>query len=66
MYNPEHYFAPNALKRYTLGTRNKSLKYNPDGSYHLSRDEVAGQGKGSQLAAGAGGEFFALAPRLLA
>jgi len=32
MYNPEHFFYPNALKRYALGTKNKSLKYNPDGS----------------------------------
>ena len=31
MYNPEHYFYPNALKRYALGTKNKSLKYNADG-----------------------------------
>jgi hypothetical protein len=32
MYNPEHFFYPNALKRYALGTKNKSLKYNDDGS----------------------------------
>jgi hypothetical protein len=32
MYNPEHFFYPNALKRYALGTKNKSLKHNPDGS----------------------------------
>ena len=32
MYNPEHYFYPNALNRFALGTRNKSLKYNADGS----------------------------------
>ena len=32
MYNPQHYFYPNPLKRYALGTKNKSLKYNPDGS----------------------------------
>jgi hypothetical protein len=31
MYNPEHFFYPNALKRYALGTKNKSLKYNDDG-----------------------------------
>jgi len=31
MYNPEHFFKPNALKRYALGTKNKSLQYNPDG-----------------------------------
>ena len=32
MYNPGHFFAPNALKRYALGTKNKSLRYNDDGS----------------------------------
>jgi len=31
MYDPEHYFHPNALKRYALGTKNKTLKYNADG-----------------------------------
>lgn len=31
MYDPEHYFHPNALKRYALGTKNKSLQHNPDG-----------------------------------
>jgi hypothetical protein len=32
LYNEHHFFAPNALKRYSLGTKNKTLKYNPDGS----------------------------------
>jgi len=32
MYNPAHLFAPNALNRFALGTKNKSLKNNPDGS----------------------------------
>lgn len=32
LYNPRHFFYPNALKRYALGTKNKSLKNNPDGS----------------------------------
>jgi hypothetical protein len=32
MYNPENFFYSNALKRYALGTKNKSLKYNDDGS----------------------------------
>ena len=35
VYNPEHLFYPNALKRYALGTKNKSLKYNDDGSLTL-------------------------------
>ena len=32
LYNKEHLFEPNKLNRYSLGTKNKSLKYNPDGS----------------------------------
>ena len=35
VYNPEHLFYPNALKRYALGTKNKTLKYNDDGSLTL-------------------------------
>ena len=32
MYDPEHFFYANPLKRYALGTKNKSLKYDDDGS----------------------------------
>jgi len=32
LYNEHHFFAPNDLKRYSLGTKNKMLKNNPDGS----------------------------------
>lgn len=32
LYNEHHFFAPNELGRYSLGTKNKSLKYNADGS----------------------------------
>jgi hypothetical protein len=32
LYNEHHFFAPNELKRYSLGTKNKSLKPNADGS----------------------------------
>jgi hypothetical protein len=32
VYNPEHVFAPNAINRFALGTKHKSLKYNSDGS----------------------------------
>ena len=35
LYNDEHMFNPNALKRYSLGTKNKTLKYNADGSLTL-------------------------------
>ena len=32
VYNPEHLFHPNTLNRFALGTKNKTLKYNDDGS----------------------------------
>jgi hypothetical protein len=32
LYNEHHFFAPNEIKRYSTGTKNKALKYNPDGS----------------------------------
>jgi hypothetical protein len=35
VYNKEHLFEPNALNRFSLGTKNKSLKYNADGSLTL-------------------------------
>jgi hypothetical protein len=35
LYNDKHLFHPNAMKRYSLGTKNKTLKRNPDGSLTL-------------------------------
>ncbi|MEJ1242411.1 DUF1214 domain-containing protein [Chryseolinea sp. T2] len=35
MYDKEHFFVPNNLNRYSLGTKNKTLKTNPDGSLTL-------------------------------
>jgi hypothetical protein len=35
LYNDLHLFNPNTLKRYSLGTKNKTLKYNSDGSLTL-------------------------------
>jgi hypothetical protein len=35
VYHKEHLFEPNALNRFSLGTKNKSLKYNADGSLTL-------------------------------
>ena len=56
----------NELKRYALGTKNKSLRYNDDGANHLSREQVAWQREGIQLAPGTGWELFYLDPCLLA
>jgi hypothetical protein len=35
LYNELHFFNANPLGRYSLGTKNKGLKYNPDGSLTL-------------------------------
>jgi len=35
LYNEHHFFNPNDLKRYSLGTKNKDLKQNADGSLSL-------------------------------
>jgi hypothetical protein len=35
LYNEYHFFNPNDLKRYSLGTKNKDLKHNSDGSLTL-------------------------------
>ncbi|MGV9410417.1 DUF1254 domain-containing protein [Nocardia sp. NPDC003693] len=35
VYNGHHFFHPNALNRYSLGTKNKDLVRNPDGSLTL-------------------------------
>jgi hypothetical protein len=32
LYDEHHFFVPNEVKRYSLGTKNKTLKYNSDGS----------------------------------
>jgi hypothetical protein len=32
LYDAAHFFVPNELKRYSLGTKNKTLKHDPDGS----------------------------------
>ena len=32
LYNEHHFFVPNELNRYSLGTKNRSLKPNADGS----------------------------------
>jgi Protein of unknown function (DUF1214) len=52
LYNGEHFFNPNPLQRYSLGTKNKNLKINADGSLTLY--------------AGAGRPVLALHPCLLA
>lgn len=35
LYNAHHFFSPNEEKRYSLGTKNRNLKFNDDGSLTL-------------------------------
>ena len=35
LYDEQHFFHENPLKRYSLGTKNKTLKFNADGSLSL-------------------------------
>src|SRR5262249_12251933 len=35
LYNEHHFFSPNELKRYSLGTKNKGLAFDADGSLTL-------------------------------
>lgn len=35
LYDTQHFFVPNAVNRYSLGTKNKDLVHNPDGSLTL-------------------------------
>ena len=39
LYNEHHFFNDNPLKRYSLGTKNKTLQYNADGSLTLYAGE---------------------------
>jgi hypothetical protein len=41
LYNAEHFFYQNPLTRYALGTKNKNLKYNADGSLTLYADATS-------------------------
>jgi hypothetical protein len=45
LYNEHHFFAPNAIKRFSLGTKNKTMKYNADGSLtlYVQADEPEGK-----------------------
>ncbi len=40
LYNEHHFFHPNELKRYSLGTKNKELRHNADGSLTLYVQEA--------------------------
>ncbi|QOG04440.1 DUF1254 domain-containing protein [Flavobacterium sp. MDT1-60] len=53
LYDEHHFFSPNPLKRYSLGTKNKDLKYNTDGSLtlYVQNSEPKGTKKANWLPA---------------
>jgi hypothetical protein len=58
LYNKHHFFHPNDLKRYSLGTKNKNLQFNADGSLTLTVSATsAGQDKVSNWLPAPSGEF---------
>ncbi len=59
LYNEHHFFVPNTLERYSLGTKNKSLEPNADGSLTICIQafEPAGPNKNNWLPAPADADF---------
>jgi hypothetical protein len=58
LYNEEHFFNPNKLNRYSLGTKNKTMKTNPDGSLTLyAGKESPGKDKESNWLPAPDGSF---------
>jgi hypothetical protein len=59
LYNEHHFFAPNAINRYSLGTKNKDLQRNPDGSLsiHIQADKPSADQRTNWLPAPAGKDF---------
>jgi len=58
LYNDVHLFNPNAMKRYSLGTKDKDLKYNADGSLTLyAGTKSPGQDKESNWLPAPNGKF---------
>jgi hypothetical protein len=59
LYNEHHFFAPNEIKRYSTGTKNKALKANPDGSLtiYVQADAPSAAQRDNWLPAPKGGDF---------
>lgn len=59
LYDEHHFFVPNALNRYSLGTRNTELKYNSDGSLtlYLQAESPGADKESNWLPAPKGGAF---------
>jgi hypothetical protein len=59
VYNQHHFFEPNQIKRYSVGTKNKALKYDADGSLtiYVQPDPPAGDQRANWLPAPKQGDF---------
>jgi hypothetical protein len=59
LYNEQHFFAPNELKRYSVGTKNKTLQHGPDGSLtiYVQADPPADAHRANWLPAPKGADF---------
>ncbi|QGZ58566.1 DUF1254 domain-containing protein [Paraburkholderia acidiphila] len=59
LYDEHHFFAPNALKRYALGTRNQQMVYGDDGSLtiYIQADSPGADKEANWLPAPAGAPF---------
>jgi hypothetical protein len=59
LYNEHHFFAPNEISRYSVGTKNKGLKQNPDGSLtiYVQADAPPAEQRDNWLPAPQGGDF---------
>lgn len=59
LYNQQHFFAENSLGRYSLGTKNKSLKTNADGSLtlYVQSDSPGADKESNWLPAPKGADF---------
>jgi hypothetical protein len=68
LYNEHHFFAPNELKRYSVGTKNKTLARNPDGSLtiYVQAELPAEAQRSNWLPSPKGRRLFSLRSSLLA
>jgi hypothetical protein len=57
LYNEHHFFAPNEIKRYSIGTKNKDLKFNADGSLTIYIQTEAPAEKTNWLPSPKGADF---------
>jgi hypothetical protein len=59
LYDEHHFFSRNEVSRFSLGSRNKHLNYNPDGSltFYIQADRPPGDRRSNWLPTPSAGEF---------